>query len=71
MVTKVKARQASRRKIKQGKQKSDWDKLPKRDREELEEEYIYRVLDGKPTKRLVNKIARLKVIKLRRTVRRS
>lgn len=60
MVTKTKVKRKSNH------QKSEWDKLPKRE-QRLVEDYIYRVLDDKPTKRLVDKIAKLKGIRIKRT----
>jgi len=49
-------------KVKRARQKTDWDKLPKREQKRLLDDYLYRVLSGKPTKRLAERIARLKGI---------
>ena len=54
-------------KTKRTKQKSDWDKLPKREQKRLMDDYMYRVLSGKPTKKLAEKIARLKGIPYRKS----
>ena len=45
--------------------KTAWDKLSKKEQEKLTDEYMFRVIDGKPTKRIALKIAKLKGIKLR------
>jgi len=45
-------------------QKTKWDALSKQERERLTEEYIYRVLSDKPTKRIAGKIAKLKGIRI-------
>ena len=68
MGTKAKAK--SKGKLLKG--KSDWDRLPKREREKLEEDYIVLVLDGKHARahKMAEKIAKLKGIKLRGTMSR-
>jgi len=68
MATKAKAKIESRRKV----EKTEWDKLPKREREKLEEDYIVFVLDGKHARAhaLAKRIAKLKGIKLRGTTSR-
>lgn len=53
MVTKTK---------KQTRQKTDWDKLSKKEQRRLLDAYIERVLMGIPAKRIAEKIARLKGI---------
>jgi len=47
---------------KRAKQKTEWDKLPKREQKRLLDDYMGRVLTGLPAKRIGEKIARLKGI---------
>lgn len=54
MVTRAKSRKQHGSRI------SAWSKLPIRERERLTEEYVYRVLSDKPTKRIADKIKKLK-----------
>ena len=58
MVTKAK---------KQTKQKTDWDRLPKKEQRHLLDDYMGRVLTGLPAKRIAEKIARLKGIPYRKS----
>jgi len=58
MVTKAK---------RQTKQKTDWDKLPKKERKRLMDDYMGRVHRGLPSKRIAEKIARLKGIPYRKS----
>ena len=52
---------------KQAKQKTEWDKLPKREQRRLLGEYKGRVLTGLPAKRIAEKIARLQGIPYRKS----
>ena len=46
--------------------KTEWEKLSKREQEHLLDDYFYRVLSGKPAKKAIDKIAKLKGIRIRR-----
>ena len=55
------------RTMKRAKPKTEWDKLSKNEQRRLLDDYLWRVLSGKPTKKLSEKIARLKGIPYRRS----
>lgn len=52
---------------KRTKQKTEWDKLPKKEQIRLLDDYMGRVLTGMPAKRIAEKIARLKGIPYRKS----
>ena len=54
-------------KTRRTKQKSEWDKLSKRVQRRLLDDYMGRVLTGLPSKRIAEKIARLKGIPYRKS----
>jgi hypothetical protein len=54
-------------KTRKTRQKSEWDKLPKREQRRLLDDYMGRVLRGLPSKRIAEKIARLKGIAYRKS----
>lgn len=58
---------ATKTKTRRTKQKTEWDKLPKKEQRRLLDDYMGRVLTGLPSKRIAERIARLKGIPYRKS----